>query len=251
MADGDGPWGGEQPPRLPARRPKTGLFLWLGLLALSGVALIWLSHLVPGQIGGSDGFEIVRLFGLLALVSSGLVAARRIDFGATARRAALWAAIVMVLCLGYAFRDDAVVAALRLRAAMFPEFAVADTPRSVVIGRSVDGGFYVMGEVNGARVRFLVDTGATEIVLSPADAARAGLDTAKMEFSHPNETANGVGYGARTIVERLAVGPIRLADVPVAVNQAPMSASLLGMPFLQRLESFEVRGDELILHGKP
>jgi aspartyl protease family protein len=138
-----------------------------------------------------------------------------------------------------------------LRAAIFPEFAVADTPRSVVVGRSEDGGFYVMGEVNGARVRFLIDTGATEIVLSPADAARAGLDTAQMDFSHPTETANGVGYGAGTTVERLEVGPIRLTDVPVAVNQASMSASLLGMSFLQRLESFEVRGDELILHGKP
>jgi aspartyl protease family protein len=107
-----------------------------------------------------------------------------------------------------------------------------------------------MGEVDGAPVRFVVDTGASDIVLSPQDAARAGLLPPSTKYSRPSETANGVGYGAPMDVRSLEVGPIRLANVRVFVNQAPMSASLLGMTFLDRLDSFEVRGDQLFLRGR-
>jgi aspartyl protease family protein len=118
----------------------------------------------------------------------------------------------------------------------------------MVVGRSDGGAFFVMAEVNGSPVRFLIDTGSSEIVLSPADAARAHVNSAGATL--PSETANGVGYGAVATVDNLTVGPIRMRDVPVAVNRAPMSESLLGMSFLRRLESFEVRGDEMILKGK-
>ena len=252
-SDGHGPWGPERPPPPPKRRLQVhkGALLWLALLAVAGGAIILLSTLVPGQAEGQDGFEILRLMGLAALVSSGLLTARQINLGRAARGAALWGAILVVLVLGYAYRDDFSNAGLKLRAALFPAFAVASAPHSLTIGRSEGGGFYVMGQVNGTPVLFLIDTGASEIVLSPADAARAHVSTAGLAFSRPSETANGVGYGARTTVDHLTVGSIQLADVPVEINQAPMNISLLGMPFLQRLESFEVRGDQLILHGKP
>jgi len=219
-------------------------------LALAGAAIIALTLLVPGQTQGQDGFEVLRLLGLAALVSSGLLTARQVDLGKAARAAALWAAILLVLILGYVYRDDARDVALRLRGAVFPAFAVAGAPRSVTIGRSQGGGFFVIGQVNGAPVLFEIDTGATDVVLSPADAARARVSVAPNAVSQPSETANGVGHGAQATADRLAVGPIQLSGVPVFVNQAPMSVSLLGMSFLRRLDSFEVRGDQLILRGK-
>ena len=108
----------------------------------------------------------------------------------------------------------------------------------------------MVGQVNGAPVRFMIDTGSTDIVLSPDDAGRVGLHPADAAFSRPTETANGVGYGAAVTIDSLAAGPIRLTDVPVSINKAPMSTSLLGMPFLKRLDSFEVRGDQLFLRGR-
>jgi aspartyl protease family protein len=104
-----------------------------------------------------------------------------------------------------------------------------------------------MGQVNGQAVRFLVDTGASETVLSPADAKRIGVDTAGLAFDHPSETANGVGYAAPLTADSLAVGTIRFENVPMLVNQAPMSSSLRGMSFLKRLESFKVSGRKLYL----
>ena len=246
-----GPWGPERPPDPPARRLRVrpGAWAWLALLAGAGVLVLVLTILVPGQTpGAQDNFEVMRLVGLAALVSSGLLTVRRIDLGKAARGAAAWAAILILLVLGYADRADIADIGERLRAALFPAFAVARSPHEMVVGRSEGGAFYVMAEVNGAPVRFLIDTGASEIVLSPADAARAHVSTDGAP--QPSETANGVGYGAVATVDSLAVGPIRMKDVPVAVNRAPMSVSLLGMSFLRQLDTFEVRGDEMILKGK-
>lgn len=248
---GQGPWGPEQPPLPPRQRMQVrpGAWVWLGLLASAGVLVLVLSILVPGQTPGEqDSFEVMRLLGLAALVSSGLLSVRRVDIGRAARGAAIWAAILIVLVLGYADRGDMADIGDKLRAALFPAFAVARSPHEMVVGRSEGGAFFVMAQVNGEPVRFLIDTGSSEIVLSPADAARAHVSSAGAAMA--SETANGVGYGAVATADTLTVGPIRMSNVPVAVNRAPMSVSLLGMSFLRRLETFEVRGDQMILKGK-
>lgn len=249
---GHGPWGPEQPPAAPPpRRLKVGpgVFIWLALLAGAGVLVLLLSVLVPGQTPGEqDGFEVLRLVGLAALVSSGLLTVRQIDVGRAIRWAALWAAILLVLVLGYADRADIASMGDRLRSALFPALAVNRTSHEMVVGRSDGGAFYVMAEVNGTPVRFLIDTGSTEIVLSPADAARAHVSAAGAPLA--SETANGVGFGAVANLDRLRVGPILMTNLPVAVNRAPMSTSLLGMSFLKRLDTFEVQGDQMILKGK-
>jgi aspartyl protease family protein len=206
--------------------------------------------LLPADRGDLDWAEALRLFGVLALVSSGLVSARRVDFSATARIVAGWVAIFLVAITAYAMRDDVVRLARKVGQALVPAHAMADGPHGLVIGRGDNGAFEVIGEVNGAPVRFVVDTGSTDIVLSPADAERAGVRPSPGVFDLPSQTANGVGYGAPATAASLAVGPIRMTDVPVSINKAPMGVSLLGMAFLRRLESFEVRDDRLYLRER-
>jgi aspartyl protease family protein len=248
-----GPWGGPHvtpPPGRPRPRLRLGLVLWLGLLGAAGLGFWGLTQAFPGQLHGADWPDALGLVGFLALVSSGVMATRRVDLGRTARQAGLWLAIVLVLLAGYSYRDELAGVAERLRGALIPAYGVATGPKSLALQKSDGGGFYVMGQVNGAPVRFAIDTGASDIVLSPADAARIGVDPATLKYAAPSETANGVGYSAAFVVKTLVVGPVRLTDVPVAINQAPMSTSLLGMSFLRRLDSFEVRGDQLILRAK-
>ena len=242
-----GPWSHPEPTPRPPRRLRPGAMLWLGLLGLAVIGFGLLLWLVPGQVQGQDWFEAARLFGLLALVASGLVYARQVDLGRTARNLAIWAVIFVALVAGYSFRDDFTKLGQRVRAALLPAYAASVSAHSVALNRSDDGHFYATGAVNGRPVRFLIDTGSSDIVLSPADAARAGIDPSTLRFSTPSATANGVGYGAPATADSLTVGPIQLAKVPVSVNQAPMPASLLGMTFLSRLESYEFQGDQLIL----
>ncbi len=251
MSEPQGPWSRPPPPpEPPPRRTRLGLLLWLGLLAVTGGAFMLAAQLLPFDRENLDWMRALRLFGVLALVSSGLVSARSFNLGAAARMLVGWFAIFAVALTAFAMRDDALRMAMRARSALLPGFAVADSAHSLVVGRGEGDAFYVVGQVNGAPVRFLIDTGATDIVLSPADAKRAGLSPAGLRFTSPSETANGVGYSAPATAASLTVGSIRLTDVPVSINQAPMACSLLGMPFLKRLDSFEVRGDQLFLRGR-
>jgi aspartyl protease family protein len=234
------------------------------VLAFTVGLVVILALLLPGQTPGEqDAFRVLRLVGLAALVSSGLVGARRINMVRAARYALAWAGILILLALLYQDRADVVDLGRRLatafapaqplvRPVVTPSNTITQTSPSAVeveIGRSDSGGFYAMGEVNGAPVRFLIDTGSSEIVLSPQDAARLSLTT--VGEAKAAETANGVASGDEATADSVAVGPLRVASVPVFINRAPMSVSLLGLAFLDRLDSYEVHGDRMILRGKP
>jgi aspartyl protease family protein len=74
-----------------------------------------------------------------------------------------------------------------------------------------------------------------------------GVDVGSLKFTDLAETANGMGRGASFKASSLSVGPVRLDDVPMQINQAPMSTSLLGMAFFRRLDSFQVKDGKLYM----
>jgi aspartyl protease family protein len=114
--------------------------------------------------------------------------------------------------------------------------------------RTAKGGHFVIeAEINGVALRLLVDTGASDLVLSPADARRLGFDVAALDYSRRYRTANGIVFGAPVMLGRVRVGPIALDDVRASVNGAKMARSLLGMSFLGRLSGYEVSDDTLTL----
>jgi aspartyl protease family protein len=97
----------------------------------------------------------------------------------------------------------------------------------------------------------LVDTGATSVVLTPEAAKTAGLPVDLLKYDVPIETAKGRGWAASVTLDRLAVGNIVERRVPALVSKpGDLKSSLLGMSFLNRLESFEVRGARLVLRAK-
>jgi aspartyl protease family protein len=109
------------------------------------------------------------------------------------------------------------------------------------------GHFMVDATVNGETLRFMVDTGASSIFLTPQDAERLGWPAQRLDFSERYETAGGAVRAAPVILRSLRIGQLELYDLPASVGEQPGSISLLGMTFLQRFESYEVRGDTLIL----
>ena len=95
---------------------------------------------------------------------------------------------------------------------------------------------------------FLADTGASHIVLSPADAQKLGIETEKLRFDRFYETANGTVRGSSIRIANLRTGEIHLREIGASVNEAEMRNSLLGMTFFKRLKSYEVRNDVLTLY---
>lgn len=130
--------------------------------------------------------------------------------------------------------------------------AVQPAPRRVasnelVYRRAPNGHFYVDAEVDGGRVHFLVDTGASDVVLTPNDARAAGLSLQELDFSNRIETANGEAHVAGATLRRMSLSQLEVFDLPVLVIDHDMPASLLGMNFLRRLDGYEIRDNELIL----
>jgi aspartyl protease family protein len=119
--------------------------------------------------------------------------------------------------------------------------------RTLSIEADGRGHFMVNAEVDGAPVRFMVDTGASAVVLSPKDADRLGLHLRHDDYSEVANTPGGSVRIAPVTLREVRIDQLVLYDVEAFVNQHAMSESLLGMTFLRRLDGFEVADDELIL----
>jgi aspartyl protease family protein len=158
----------------------------------------------------------------------------------------VWLAIIAVLVLGYSMRGE--LSGSRFMAALMPSRIHTTEDGGLSIDMSQDGHFHMQIEVNGVPLDFMVDTGASDIVLSPQDARRAGYDPDTLNYTKFYNTANGTSKGAPVVINRMVVGAYTLDKVPASVNSASMSTSLLGMTFLRQFKEYRVTGDTLTLY---
>ncbi len=123
---------------------------------------------------------------------------------------------------------------------------------AVQIQRGQGGEFALRAKINGVVAPMVVDTGATSVVLTYETARAAGLPLELLEYDVDVETAGGHTKAARLTLDRLAIGKLVERSVPaLVVPHGRMKTNLLGMSFLDRLESWEVREDHLMLRGYP
>lgn len=227
------------------QRPIWPWLLGLGMILTAGLAYLFFRF--PDSVStNEEQADLFRSVFVLLLVASGAVVHWRLRPGEAFKNALAWLAIGGVLFIGYTFRHEAQSLKDRLLGELVPSGGVIEgSAIRFVAGR--DGHFTVEAEIDKERVRFLVDTGASDVVLSPADAKRLGFDLNTLVFNRRYNTANGIGYGAPILLKRVTVGPISIDNVRASVNREPMSRSLLGMSFLSRLSGYEVTRDTLIL----
>jgi len=109
------------------------------------------------------------------------------------------------------------------------------------------GQFSFTAAVNGASIRFLVDTGANLVMLTPEDARAAGIDPSALVFNSRAITANGVVRIAPVMLREIRIEQLSIDNVAAAVQEQNLKQSLLGMSFLQRLKSFEMREGALTI----
>ena len=124
--------------------------------------------------------------------------------------------------------------------------------RAAQIPRGQNGEFALQAKINGVSTPMVIDTGATSVVLTYETAKAVGLPLELLEYNVDVETAGGHTKAARLTLNRLAIGKLVERSVPALVApRGQMKTNLLGMSFLDRLESWEVRADRLMLHGYP
>ena len=224
-------------------------WVWFALL-MGGTFLLvlFLENRFPGTLSDPDNrMSLLYKVGWIALLASSLIAGWRLQPKTALRNAAIWAVIFLVLIGLFAFRQDAAMIRDRILGELSPTQGTMEDNGTIHFGAGPDGHFRIQAIVNGARVTFLVDTGATDVVLAPDDARRVGLDPATLNFTQLAQTANGTVRGAPVTLQSLIVGPIDITGMPATVNGAEMSDSLLGMAFLNRLGGWRVENGVLTL----
>jgi aspartyl protease family protein len=165
--------------------------------------------------------------------------------------ALFWTVLGLLAVVGYSYRLELADVADRVIAELMPGHVVGHGRNAEVV-RGRRGDFAVAAHINGAKVPMVIDTGATSVVLTQEAARAAGLPIEVLDYSVNVDTANGRTRAAPVTLARLAVGNLTERDVPALVVQhGQLHNNLLGMSFLNRLESWEVRGDKLRMRGYP
>jgi len=169
-----------------------------------------------------------------------LIVHHRQTLGRTLQQAAGWVLIFLAVIAAVGLWDD-------IRRAALPGRAAIATDGRIEVPRAPDGHYYLTLQVNGTPVNFMIDTGASVVVLRAEDAARAGIDTAGLAYTGRANTANGMVRTAPVRLDRVALGPVQDRNVRAWVNEGDMDQSLLGMSYLERWGRIEIAGRNLVL----
>lgn len=232
---------------------------WL-IAALAGLTgafyLLSGNSSVVAEMDDLERWLFVISAAVLSLYAGFLLTGHGGRFGQAVRHFGIWLVLGLLLIVGYTYRDDVSLIANRVAGELLPpgeHFAVtrsAEGPTSVRIRQRMDGHFTARTRVNGIHLFMLVDTGASTVVLKPADAESAGIDTSTLSFTVPVRTANGTGFAAPVRLRSVSIGPIVINDVEALVAKpGALNESLLGMSFLRRLRSYEFSGEFLTLRS--
>ncbi len=243
------------------RPPGSSGWLWIAAFAVLAALLGWLASEYGDNFDwGSDGPRLAYVVLLLVLIVSSL-ALRRARIGFALKSLLAWAAIGLVIVIGYSYRAE-------LKAVWYRVAGELDTSRptpvetraddrdpgrergegrALAIRQSSDGHYYVNVRVNGSDARLLIDTGATLTVLSKLQAERAGIFPSPSDYTASVRTASGIAKAAVVRLATLEIGEARLQNVRALVMDTPANTSVLGIDTLQQFRSYEFRDGVLTL----
>lgn len=188
---------------------------------------------------GDDWARLAYLGLLGGVLIFWLVIHNRKSLGTLVKQAGAWVLIFMGAVAVIGLWDD-------IRQTVQPRQAVFQNEGRVEVPQSPDGHYYLTLKINDAPVRFVIDTGATGVVLSKKDAAKAGFATEDLAFYDRARTANGEVRTAPVVLNTVSLGGIEDHDVAAFVNQGDLFGSLLGMSYLQRW-TIEFGNGEMVL----
>ena len=184
--------------------------------------------------------QLTYLVLLGAAIGGSAIVAGRSNMGKMAQQAAIWALIFVGVIGAYGLWED-------ISKDVNPRQAIINDS-TVAVPRGTDGHYHLTLQIDGAAVEFVVDTGASQMVLSQQDAMRIGIDPAALNYSGSANTANGVVRTAPVMLSEVNLGGITDRNIPAVVNGGAMDASLLGMTYLGLYDRIEISNGELVLN---
>ncbi|ETA52056.1 retropepsin-like aspartic protease family protein [Ponticoccus alexandrii] len=191
-------------------------------------------------MSGDQIGNLIYLSVLGAALLTWLLVRGRLNLNKMAQHMAVWVLIFFGTVAAIGLWDD-------VRSTVLPRQSVFGEEGRIELPREQDGHYYITLDVNGAPTRFVVDTGASSMVLTRQDAQRAGLHPEDLVFLSTAMTANGSVQTAPVTLESVALGPIVDNRMPAYVNGGEMDTSLLGMTYLDRFARVEISNGRMVL----
>jgi aspartyl protease family protein len=192
------------------------------------------------DIGGDSIGRLIYVVILLIIVGGWFFAQNRQKLNKNLQQMVLWLFLFAGAILLYGVKDD-------LRQQISPRAAVQSENGQIVLQRAPDMHFYATLKINGQDIEFIVDTGASDMVLSRQDAILVGLDPSNLAYFGAAQTANGTVKTARVKLDSVEFGGVTDARVSAFINDGDMFGSLLGMSYLSRFSRLEIANDRMIL----
>jgi aspartyl protease family protein len=180
---------------------------------------------------------------ILLLVSS--LAARRLSLGEVAKAALAWMAIFAALFAIFSFRFEFIGIWERVKADISGTAGQSISGEAIELRRQDDGHYWLLVDINGKAVRFMVDSGATMTAINATTAKEVGVEADGYPIIL--STANGRVAAKRGNVRSLVVGPHRIENHAVVVSESFGDVNLLGMNFLNSMQSWRVEANVMIL----
>ncbi|SPF80181.1 retropepsin-like aspartic protease family protein [Pseudoprimorskyibacter insulae] len=191
-------------------------------------------------MSGEQFGNLTYLVLLLAMLSVGLIARGRGQIRQHLKAFGQWFVIIAIIAVGVGLWGD-------VRTRIIPQQTVFSEAGRIELPRAPDGHYYATLGINGAEIPFVIDTGASNMVLTQDDAKAAGVPLERLSYFGQANTANGTVRTAPIRLNDVSFGPFEDSNVRALVNQGDMDKSLLGMSYLQRFSRIEISNNTLIL----
>ncbi|MEK9643330.1 MAG: TIGR02281 family clan AA aspartic protease [Paracoccaceae bacterium] len=188
----------------------------------------------------NDFARLIYLSVLVVAILGSVLISRRGAYGKMFRQAGVWLLIFMGLVAIVASWQD-------IRQSGQTMSFQQSEDGAIIIPKEIDGHFHLTVTINDRPIDFLVDTGASDIVLTREDAARVGFDPNRLDYWGMANTANGTVRLATIRLETVRLGEFIDKNIRASVNKAPMEKSLLGMRYLSKFRAIEISNDQMIL----
>jgi aspartyl protease family protein len=206
--------------------------------------LVWRGDVSPAHayimaMDTNDFMNLAYLLLLLVAVGGWMISQGRNSLGKLAQQAIAWVLIFLGVIAAVGLWGD-------IRQTVMPRQSVS-TDGQISVPQDSSGHYNLIAEVNGQAVYFVVDTGATNMVLSKRDAAAVGFDPAKLVYSGRANTANGEVSMAQVTLDQVSLGPVSHSNVRAMVADSDLDQSLLGMSYLRNYSRIEIVDGALIL----
>ena len=159
----------------------------------------------------------------------------------------LWILLTLLVLILYSFRFEIGEIKDRVLSDLFPTKAINKNQEKLILNIAQDGHYYLNVKIRNQEVRFMIDTGASDMVIDEKIALKLGFDLQNINYDKIFQTANGQSYGASIYFDEVDVSGIKFYNVQASITNSDLVIPLLGMSFLQKFYKYEFFRDKLIL----